>query len=238
MFSSRLGRRLFATHYDILKVPRDAAHRAIKAAYRKEARRVHPDRPGGSTEGFKRLQQAYEILSDPQRRREYDESVRTGNPFKQREPGFRRYQAQYHEEAAAPENPGNQALTFFALACGIGVLVSSLAEEEKVPARRNFAPTAALDPNVPTTRAYFNPISRAWERLSESQGPPMVLDFVDYYRIPYKQRHLLPRYFKEETRPLDETIEPQLVQDLNSKKTIRVGGSATVAEIHPDAIQF
>ncbi len=44
----------------------------ITAAYRKLSLILHPDRPGGDTEKFKRIQEAYEILNDEARRREYD----------------------------------------------------------------------------------------------------------------------------------------------------------------------
>ena len=44
----------------------------ITAAYRKLSLILHPDRPGGDTEKFKQIQEAYEILNDEARRREYD----------------------------------------------------------------------------------------------------------------------------------------------------------------------
>jgi DnaJ-class molecular chaperone len=62
-------------YYDILGVARDAAPEAIKKAYRKLARQYHPDvNPGDKTaEGkFKEVQQAYDILSDPEKRALYD----------------------------------------------------------------------------------------------------------------------------------------------------------------------
>lgn len=57
--------------YDILGVARDASIDEIKAAYRKLAMENHPDR-GGDTETFQKISVAYEILSDPQKRQEYD----------------------------------------------------------------------------------------------------------------------------------------------------------------------
>ncbi|MGC8470193.1 MAG: DnaJ domain-containing protein, partial [Acetobacteraceae bacterium] len=50
---------------------------AIGAAYRRRARVLHPDIPNtGSTEAFLALRAAYEILSDPDRRRAYDRAAR------------------------------------------------------------------------------------------------------------------------------------------------------------------
>lgn len=63
-------------HYDAVGVPRNADESAIKAGFRKRAREVHPDKNAApqAAEAFKRLQRAYEILSDPQARRRYDVS--------------------------------------------------------------------------------------------------------------------------------------------------------------------
>lgn len=58
--------------YDVLGLNRDATSDDIKKAYRKLAREHHPDK-GGDAEKFKKVQEAYEVLSDPQKRQNFDQ---------------------------------------------------------------------------------------------------------------------------------------------------------------------
>ena len=58
-------------YYDILGVAKDAAQDDIKKAYRKLAHQHHPDR-GGDEAQFKKVSEAYSILSNAEKRRQYD----------------------------------------------------------------------------------------------------------------------------------------------------------------------
>ena len=62
-------------YYDVLGVSRDASDVQIKAAYRKLARKHHPDvnKAADASEKFKEATEAYEVLSDPEKRKLYDQ---------------------------------------------------------------------------------------------------------------------------------------------------------------------
>jgi molecular chaperone DnaJ len=64
-------------YYKALGVAKDASGADIKKAYRKLARELHPDKNPGNTAAetrFKEVSEAYDVLSDDKRRREYDEA--------------------------------------------------------------------------------------------------------------------------------------------------------------------
>src|SRR3974390_2249275 len=66
-------------HYKVLAVGSTATDKEITRAYRKLAKQHHPDANPGSEERFKEISAAYDVLGDPEKRKEYDE-VRAHGP--------------------------------------------------------------------------------------------------------------------------------------------------------------
>src|SRR5208282_6620239 len=99
----------FRDYYEVLGVARGASADDIKKAFRKLARQYHPDvakTKKGAEEKFKEINEAYEVLSDPAKRKKYDElgpnwkqgaefrpppgfqqEFRGGRPFNRGQPG-------------------------------------------------------------------------------------------------------------------------------------------------------
>lgn len=76
----------YKDYYKILGVPRDASQDDIKKAYRKQARKYHPDvsKEANAEDKFKELGEAYEVLKDSQKRAQYDQfgsNYRHGQSF-------------------------------------------------------------------------------------------------------------------------------------------------------------
>lgn len=77
----------YKDYYQIMGVARDASQEDLKRAYRRLARKFHPDvsKEANAEDKFKELQEAYEVLKDPQRRAAYDQlgtNWRSGQEFR------------------------------------------------------------------------------------------------------------------------------------------------------------
>lgn len=174
-----------STHYDTLKVTRDADDVVIESAYRALMKKYHPDKTNGdlaATERAKLINAAYSTLRDPQARERYDRTL--ASP----EPGFT-----YEPEATwspspdpTPAAPGRAdrshgnggwltSLTFIALALIVGTgAVGSLLQP---PSSQAAASSTTLVNSSDDEAAAPQPSDRREDRdtRSEPEAPPVAL---------------------------------------------------------------
>lgn len=77
-------------YYGILGVDKNASSEEIKKAYRNSALKYHPDR-GGDAEKFKEVNEAYQVLSNPEKKAQYDQFGTTSDNFGQGGGGYQSY---------------------------------------------------------------------------------------------------------------------------------------------------
>lgn len=100
-------------YYELLGVPQDADQATIKAAFRKKAKKYHPDTNPGNAQAekiFKELNEAYSILSDEVKRSKYDREQCAGSTFGD-EHAFKGKTGQT-ERKAAVKKQGNPFMGF------------------------------------------------------------------------------------------------------------------------------
>lgn len=73
-------------YYQILGVNKNASAEEVKRAFRQLAHKYHPDKEGGNEAKFKEINEAYQVLSNPEKRRQYDQF---GTTFEQAQAGGR-----------------------------------------------------------------------------------------------------------------------------------------------------
>jgi DnaJ-class molecular chaperone len=114
----------YRDYYSILGIPKTAAEKDIKSAYRKLARKWHPDaNPNNQKEAeekFKELSEAYEVLGDPEKRKKYDVLGPNWQQAAQQAEQQRRYRTQYEGQefefdpsGQGPVGPGPSGFSDF-----------------------------------------------------------------------------------------------------------------------------
>ena len=133
-------------YYAILELEPSASDDAIRTAFRRRAKELHPDSASGSTGAFIRLKRAYDTLSDPSSRADYDSACASHPKPARAHPKLR---------PASPRPRPRGSLGFFkyafamlfmaGLSFGAIELMISFAEAPPPPAR--ITPTPGLGPN-------------------------------------------------------------------------------------------
>jgi DnaJ-class molecular chaperone len=95
-------------YYTLLGLSPDASMAAIKKAYRRLAKRYHPDlSPSGGSDDFRELQRAYETLADAERRRRYDETLREGGRDREWKPSWAALRGPAVQDLRRPVHPAS-----------------------------------------------------------------------------------------------------------------------------------
>ena len=209
-------------HYQSLGVGFRASSAEIKTAFRALAKKYHPDQNGNDPTAetkFREIKEAYELLCDKARRLEYDrEWVHTGRlkwvP-----------KADATSESTESESttlPRNQLIMLYAAVIGLPFLASLLRGDPKQPQqtdqRRTTAwnrapPAPQASPRDELVRAFYNPLSRRWERLGELNDPPRPIDLFKHTvkQHPGVYMEILRTvccHVSEPTQPLPRTVSP------------------------------
>ncbi len=100
----------YKDYYEVLGVPKNAAEKDIKSAYRKLAKKYHPDanpkNPKEAEEKFKSLSEAYEVLGDSEKRKKYDALGSDWERASQHAEAQRRYRSAQAARDGAGAAPG------------------------------------------------------------------------------------------------------------------------------------
>lgn len=174
-------------HYQTLGLQLGASSTQIKSAFRDLAKKWHPDQNGNDEKAelkFRQIKEAYECLSDRAMRNEYDKS---------------HFRHSFHPPLQNPVSgtqfsgvPDDGSLTrrqlifLYSVALALPAFVSVIrsADDSLTPVSRETdnlvfhasppVPEASMRDRL--VRAFFNPVSKSWERLGDEHEPPLPLD--------------------------------------------------------------
>ncbi len=154
-------------YYTILGIAKNASDAEIKKAYRQAALKYHPDRnPGDSTaaEKFREAAEAYEVLSNPEQRKQYDQY---GQDF-----GRRRGAPEYEEPTPPPHNRPSEIMEELYIELGwmlvnehgcyipIGIFQAMFAEELRAGIRLPFVYARTRHPATGATVIWLQKIKK------------------------------------------------------------------------------
>lgn len=142
------------THYELLQVSPEASTEVIEASWKTLMKKYHPDKKTGNAQLAEKLNQAHDILSDPEKRKVYDLSLNGSI----RMPGETRGEYQYR-----------QAQSGFGNGTGAGRRRASRAYPDAYP-RRSFSQDQVTPEEAITEQRTESLIEQVLEHFAESLG--------------------------------------------------------------------
>lgn len=194
----------FTNYYIVLGVSNTARFEEIKAAYRELAKKYHPDKNPGNKAAedfFKEVQQAYAVLSNPEKRKKYDLKFNYGGTQEKSTRGsytsyggnayqYAQQQAQYKQQgnrtnknkpSAKPDKSENH---YILISVGIAMIllyfiISYSTEKEDIPVKKNNATespeAAAITDEISTISNFDSPYSDYFgEEVSDSESKSSI----------------------------------------------------------------
>lgn len=167
----------FKDYYQVMGVPRGASQEDIKRAYRKLARKYHPDvsKEKDAEERFKELQEAHEVLRDPQKRAAYDQlgkDWRAGQDFRPPPDWGKGFE---FSRAGRAEDLGGFS-DFFAELFGAGSPFGGAARPGRSQGRSQRGYAAAGQDHVARVEIDLEDAYRGGSRTIELRSPEMSAD--------------------------------------------------------------
>lgn len=214
------------THYDNLKVTRNAPQEVIRAAYKSLVQKYHPDRHPGSADATRVMaiiNGSYEVLSNPNSRREHDEWIA------QEEESTRKPQpANFQAQPAAPQAPiaPQPASASYVLARKMGVVVSHLFKYWIVYLIGGVLINGVLEPTKSRTPSYSAPYQAAAPLdSSRTYVPPIVPTPSPVYAPSVALRP--PPYVRPSTAPNGQAWPP-IAEYVNGYQRLNTDGHSKV----------
>lgn len=158
-------------YYEILGVSRSASADEIRGAHRRLVRKYHPDAnksDSSSTRKFQEVQEAYDVLSDPEKRKQYDQFGHAGpqpNMHEQAAPGYGNPYGAYSEEIDPSDFQGGQFADIF----------EQLFNKKGPFKRGRRAPGAAEDFEQPSGQVEY-PINLTFEQAARGTTLPISIN--------------------------------------------------------------